>query len=721
MKTGIITTFLTAVFLVAATLSVNAQNTEQLFQKGIMKEEGEGNLPAAIKIFNSIVEDADADDALQAKALLHVGLCYEKLGKNEASRAYQKLVNNFPAQKNEVAIARERLSLLILAEEKAEQIPLEPKWTKIDIPTELPWLVALSPNGKELALVSDKKLWKIPLASNLGSNIPGTPVQVNTEGMDVGYTGLSWSQDGKWIAFNEYPRNRDGSMIRTQGIYRIPSSGGSPQKLIESYRSTHIVNYHIGLSPEGNELAFSSVDSEEQHIFTISTEGGEPKQLTELKAREPVYSPDGKHIAFVEDKELGRSEGDLGVYVVSSGGGIPRKIADAGKASSPFWSPDGSMLAYLDHTKEKQVFVAPLSKKDNAFKKPVSIPVPEGIEEIRFLAGWTLENKLGALVLKKPEFGIYTLSTEGGQAAKILHDTYALQPRWSNDGNKIFYVTYPTLHLASVPAGGGAGKHVFEESERKLNHLPFQSGNRISPDGKMLLSAAHSKTDTVAPGYDEPFSRIWKIALDGNKNEQLTNIAGNYVDTSPCWSPDGKKVAFVRSKLKKDEIYPYENTAIYTIDASGDNLNLIVDEAGKYVFSLIWSPDGKMLAWISVEKEVTRNKPNLNIYDFVLKEKKVAGEVGSQYVDIETAWSPDSKRIAVNDQEGKVIKVMNIEDGTTEDIKPRLVDAKIHHLDWSPDGSKFVFVGIKDSGKEFWLVEGFLPLEKMTQIKDMKE
>jgi len=184
MKTRIITTVLTAVFLVAATLSVNAQNTEQLFQKGIMKEEGEGNLPEAIEIFNSIVEDSNADNALQAKALLHVGLCYEKLGKTEASRAYQKLINNFPARKNEVAIARERLSRLILAEKNVEEIPLQPKWTKVDIPTEVSWSVTLSPDGKELALVSDKKLWKMPLSSKLGPNIPGAPVQINTDSVD---------------------------------------------------------------------------------------------------------------------------------------------------------------------------------------------------------------------------------------------------------------------------------------------------------------------------------------------------------------------------------------------------------------------------------------------------------------------------------------------------------------------------------------------------------
>jgi len=38
------------------------------------------------------------------------------------------------------------------------------------------------------------------------------------------------------------------------------------------------------------------------------------------------------------------------------------------------------------------------------------------------------------------------------------------------------------------------------------------------------------------------------------------------------------------------------------------------------------------------------------------------------------------------------------------------VDVKIFHLDWSPDGERFVFVGMAGGKKEFWFLEDFLPL-----------
>ena len=98
-----------------------SQSPEQIYQKGLMKEEGEGSLLAAIDLYEQIANNSSADHSLQAKALLHIGMCYEKMGMQEAIKAYQRLVNNFPRQKNEVAIARERLSRLILMAEKIIQ------------------------------------------------------------------------------------------------------------------------------------------------------------------------------------------------------------------------------------------------------------------------------------------------------------------------------------------------------------------------------------------------------------------------------------------------------------------------------------------------------------------------------------------------------------------------------------------------------------------------
>ena len=221
-----------AVSLILISYRSFAQTAEELLPKAIQLEEVKGELEKAIEVYQNIVTKFPENKPIAAKAQFHIGLCYEKLGLKQAQKAYQEVVNNYPDQQNEVALAKKRLSWLIQIAEKVSKIPLTPKFTKIKIPTKLSWSVALSPDGKDLALVSDKKLWKMPLSGNLGPDIPGTPVQVNTNGIEVEWSGLDWSRDGKWIAFNDYPKhNEKGEYIENQSILIVPSRGGNLQDL----------------------------------------------------------------------------------------------------------------------------------------------------------------------------------------------------------------------------------------------------------------------------------------------------------------------------------------------------------------------------------------------------------------------------------------------------------------------------------------------------------
>ena len=705
-------------FSILVFLSANIQqNAEHLYQSGIYKEEVEGELEKAIEVYERIIKDFPENESTAAKALYHIGMCYEKLGKQEAQKAYQRLIEEYPGQVQEVNLAKARLASLLKA---VEAVPHEPTFRKIRIPTKITrgGDIRLTPDGKKISLASPPsgKLWIMPLSGKLGPDFPGEPVELNTEGVGVEWSAHNWSGDGKWIAFNEdvqVDEMQDREKKGNQGIYVVSSEGGKPKKVYENYRDARVINYRISLSHHGKTLAFSSVDIEkkEQHIYTIPVDGGEPKLLVDALAREPVFSPDGKMIAYVEDKDLGVSGGAL--WLVPAQGGTPILVADVGKASSPIWSPEGDMIAYVDkHDKAAQIHIIPVGEDGETIGKETTIDAPEGIQGVDLLAGWTPDNKIGAVFEKPLEFGLYTVPADGGKATMVSHGGYPVVPRFSPDGERIFHFnnanegngSWQRLAISVVSAEGGHVKNLPLESDEKMYIPGWGGGNRVSPDGKRIAFAGKTQKDP-----DLHF-HIWTLSVEGGKPKKLTESPEECSDMFPCWSPDGSAVAFVRGRVSKNYAEGFGERNIYVVDKAGGEPKSLTAESDRVNYGPIaWSPDGKMLAYYSIESTI-------NVIPAEGGKPHVVGQVRSNNVNTELAWSPDSKRIAFNtwlpalNETG--IKVMSLEDGSIVDIKTDLVDTNVYHLDWSPDGKKLVFGGYKGGGREFWLMEDFLPLVK---------
>ena len=98
--------------LFAASAPALAENASALYQEGLMKENGEGDLDAAIEVYRKIVSEHADTTEVAAKAQLRIGMCYEKLGREQATEAYQKVIERFPGEAEIVQQARERLQAL---------------------------------------------------------------------------------------------------------------------------------------------------------------------------------------------------------------------------------------------------------------------------------------------------------------------------------------------------------------------------------------------------------------------------------------------------------------------------------------------------------------------------------------------------------------------------------------------------------------------------------
>ena len=71
----------------------------------------------------------------------------------------------------------------------------------------------------------------------------------------------------------------------------------------------------------------------------------------------------------------------------------------------------------------------------------------------------------------------------------------------------------------------------------------------------MIIATAWTPED-VSPEYYYPMARIWKLAVDGSESSQITKKKGPFMDSSPCWSPDGTKIAFVSDRDDQNfEVY----------------------------------------------------------------------------------------------------------------------------------------------------------------------
>ena len=137
--------------------SLSQQTAGQLFEKALYMEEAIGDLEQAIELFQQVLEEFPDNREFAAKSLLHLGICYEKQGLKQARGTYQDVINKYPDQQGEVSLAKERLNRLLALQE----VPHNPTFRKIRIPTKISWNVALSPDGQNLLLVSYCN--KIPL------------------------------------------------------------------------------------------------------------------------------------------------------------------------------------------------------------------------------------------------------------------------------------------------------------------------------------------------------------------------------------------------------------------------------------------------------------------------------------------------------------------------------------------------------------------------------
>jgi dipeptidyl aminopeptidase/acylaminoacyl peptidase len=223
---------------------------------------------------------------------------------------------------------------------------------------------------------------------------------------------------------------------------------------------------------------------------------------------------------------------------------------------------------------------------------------------------------------------IWVVDTAGGEPRRFTTGPMRdMRPRWSPQGTHLAFVSErdakSKAQLYVMPADGG--------EPSRLTDFPNGVGNYVwSPDGSRLAFGSR------VGGWQEPDSEeerrkskparvittlkykmngegftydrrphLFVVSAAGGDPQQLTD--GDFADTDPAWSPDGRYLAFVSARHADRD---YDNAAdIWIVPADGGEPRRLTDTAGP-VSLPAFSPDGRCIAYLGhrYRHDAGRNK-----------------------------------------------------------------------------------------------------------------
>jgi tricorn protease len=347
-----------------------------------------------------------------------------------------------------------------------------------------------------------------------------------------------FSPDGKWIAFSS---DRNGNL----DVFILPSEGGPARQL-----TFHSADDSVqGWAPDSRAVLFASQRGEDfmGKLYTVSVDGGMPRNAGADMGVWATYSPDGRKLAINRRAQSywrkyyrGSYQTDVTVMDVAAKSFTDLTDFD-GMDSWPMWSPDGHIYFVSD-------------REGNGLTNVWRAPETGGKAErvTSFKTGdvrWPAMSADGKTIVFEHDFGLWKLEVGSRKVSQVKLDISAET----------------------------------QESLAEIRDFNSQADDYdLAPSGRRIAFSIHGE--------------IFTAPTDEGDLKQITD--GPARDRDPQYSPDGKAVAFVSDRSGREEIY------IASVDGAGEPQKITDIDALK--FSLVWAPNSKEIAFTASDSKLRR-------------------------------------------------------------------------------------------------------------------
>ncbi|MCC5861596.1 MAG: PD40 domain-containing protein [Gammaproteobacteria bacterium] len=413
----------------------------------------------------------------------------------------------------------------------------------------------------------------------------------------------------------------------------------------------------VDVSPDGRHLVFHMLGD----IYRVGVEGGEAEALTDgIEWNfQPRYSPDGRHIAFISDRD-----GAENIWIMDADGSNPLQVSREREhlLHNPAWSPDGDYIAARKGYVSQRSIPAgaiwmyhrgggggvELVERLHGERSQKNIAEPNFSRDGRYVyfsqditPDWVWQYNRDA---NTGIFAIRRLDRDTGEIDTVVSGPGgAIRPQVSPDGRQLAFIRRNaetlTSRLMLKDLESGIERALFDGLDRDKQETSGDMGNYPSynwlPDGNALVIWAGGRFHRV--GLDGEHQAI-EVHVRTDKQVRAALRRTVKVDTE----------RFDVRMLRWTQLSPDGRTAIYQAlghlwlhDLESDQRRRLTRQDDHWEFHPAFSPDGRYVVYTTFDDEALGS---VRIAPVGRGRARVLTEAPGHYV--EPAFSPDGSQVA---------------------------------------------------------------------------